>query len=70
MKRILSGVEVPLRGAVGVRDVAEDDFLVAAAIVVLRCRFVVSAEGGGGSDERSGREGRRKALHKKHSPVP
>lgn len=64
MKRTLSGVDVPL-----LDEGAKEDFFV-VAIVVLRCMCVVSADGGGGNDERSGMEGRRKALHRKHSPVP
>ena len=66
MNLILSGVEVPLLEAEAVKE----GFFVVVAIVVLRCMWVVSAEGGGGKDERSGKEGRRRALHKKHSPVP
>lgn len=58
-------MDVPLLEE-GVRE----GFFVVVAIVVLRCMCVVSADGGGGNDERSGIEGRRKALHKKHSPVP
>ena len=44
--------------------------MVGDAIVVLRCRFVVSVLGGGGRDERSGVEERRDARQRKHSPVP
>lgn len=65
MNRILSGVDVPL-----LEEGVKECFFVVVAIVVLRCMCVVSADGGGGNDERSGIEGRRKALHKKHSPVP
>ena len=43
MKRILSGVEVPL-----VDEGFKEGFLVVEAIVVLRCICVVSADGGGG----------------------
>lgn len=51
------------------RDADEDVFDM-APMVVLRVMFVVSAEGGGGRDERSGKAGRRKARQRKHSPVP
>ena len=40
--------------------------------VVLRCRFVVSVEGGGGSEERFGMAVGESvvARQRKHSPVP
>jgi hypothetical protein len=38
--------------------------------VVMRVALVVSALGGGGSDDRSGIEGRIVARQRKHSPVP
>lgn len=71
---ILSGVAVPpflgvpfeLREASEADDVA----LGKAPIVVLRCMFVVSAEGGGGRDERSGIAGSVEARHRNDSPVP
>jgi len=38
--------------------------------VVDRCIFVVSSEGGGGSDDSAGMPCKILALHRKHSPVP
>jgi hypothetical protein len=38
--------------------------------VVLRCRFVVSALGGGGRLASSAAAGSSVARHRKHSPVP
>lgn len=41
-----------------------------ARIVVLRCRFEVSAEGGGGRFDSQDDAGRIVARQRKHSPVP
>ena len=43
---------------------------VGLAIVVLRCRLVVSVLGGGGKEESKGVEDRIEARQRKHSPVP
>ena len=51
-------------GAVGAPD------FIAAATVVLRWRFVVSADGGGGRLARIEAAGRTEARQRKHSPVP
>ena len=70
MKRIRSGVDAPvsLVGRGGESVFAVED----VPIVVLRCRFVVSVEGGGGRWERFGRVwgGSIEARQRKHSPVP
>jgi len=51
------------------RDVAE---LVVdkPPMVVMRWAWVVSSDGGGGREDRSGSAGSRKARQRKHSPVP
>lgn len=56
----------------------EGSMVCGACRVVLRCRWVVSALGGGGSEmvvgararARAGLVGRREARQRKHSPVP
>ena len=69
MNRIRSGVLVPLRlawfefGGLNVLGFVEP-------IVVIRVAFVVSADGGGGRFERSGKDGSTCARHRKHSPLP
>ncbi len=52
---------------VGFRERVEED---AAPIVVLRWRFVVSAEGGGGRFVGRAVGERTEARQRKHSPVP
>ena len=56
-------------GWVGLGEAREE---VEEPSVVLRCRFVVSAEGGGGSEERFGMAVGDSivARQRKHSPVP
>lgn len=63
---------LPLVADEGFKDAreADDEFLEKAPMVVLRVMWVVSALGGGGRDERSGRAGRGEARQRKHSPVP
>ena len=46
------------------------DLVVGDATVVIRTALVVSADGGGGRFERSGRDGRTCARQRKHSPLP
>lgn len=78
MNLILSGVLdpfvlfLPFAAEAGSNETREADEEVfdMALMVVLRVMFVVSAEGGGGRDERSGKAGRRDARQRKHSPVP
>lgn len=60
--------DVPLAALRLIREAAE--LCCDMPIVVLRCMCVVSSDGGGGREERSGRAGRRKARQRKHSPVP
>ena len=69
----LDRLDVPfVEGGFSEAKEAEDEFLEKARplIVVLRVMCVVSAEGGGGSEERSGKAGRGVARQRKHSPVP
>lgn len=65
----------PLREALSSGDVSGllSSGLGGARKVVVRCIWVVSAEGGGGSEARLKRERfveRRDARQRKHSPVP
>lgn len=64
--------DVPFKAEAGFSDAreAEDEFFEARPMVVLRVMLVVSAEGGGGREARSGRAERRWARHRKDSPVP
>lgn len=63
-----SGVLAPV--CVEGNDVGESREDAALEIVVLRCRFVVSVEGGGGRWLGSVAEERVEARQRKHSPVP
>jgi hypothetical protein len=70
LKRIRSGVLVPLRlprPDAGGLNVSEG---LGAERVVMRGALVVSALGGRGSDMISGRAGKTDARHRKHSPFP
>lgn len=71
MNLILSGVLVPLGAGDAVLDGGcPRQTPVAAESVVMRPRFVVSAEGGGGKEERVGMELRVEERQRKHSPLP
>ena len=74
MKRILSGVLVPLLLAPfdvgGVSEVPKSISLFACPIVVDRCKFVVSALGGGGNDASVGIDESVCERQRKDSPVP
>ena len=68
LNRILSGVLAPVLMPFGGESVLPGPF--ALEMVVLRWRSVVSAEGGGGREEREGILGRTLDRQRKHSPVP
>lgn len=61
---------VPFGGTVSEASEAELLVFESPDIVVMRCACVVSSDGGGGSEDRSGSAGKRKARQRKHSPVP
>lgn len=58
MNLILSGVLAPLPPLLGAFELGGLRWCFGCAIVVMRWAFVVSAEGGGGSEARLGRPGR------------
>jgi hypothetical protein len=76
LKRIRSGVLVPLLLPLLLAALLDDADFGCSSVVCRPFRFVVSEEGGGGRWERSGFEfeneieGRMEQRQRKHSPVP